>query len=392
MRTCSNRRFITSPLPTKHLARDRRRIMRLHLAAFGISMLFASITMAPFSPFNATGSVYAASPEWHTVPVPSWPGLDYPRFPAYQPGGIQLLSDNSGWAVTSNRLLRLSGGNWSWHTFKPAGAVTAIRALAENDVWLATREYFCQSGTCSATNRLYHYDGANWTQDITMSNSVTIWDIDGVLGSDLWACGEGGSIFHYVGAGWQQVSSPTTRTLFSIKLTSQSDGWIGGAGTILRLVSSNWTTHLHEATYQPNLYPGSEYLEITQTPDGDLFMLKGFNQIIYFDGTDWVNFPSPTTHQVSDYAMLSFTEGWATDEDGLWHLANGTWSHEIAPEWNICGGDSWGASIAMSDSTHGWATGDCASFLRYSDSGMYFLAGIRINIRHKVVFPRIGYY
>lgn len=305
---------------------------------------------------------------WHQVPSPVNNGI----------AGIHMLSATNGWAYTDSgdghglQILRYNGSVWQVQHV-PASATTAgmmltltgVEVLPDGQVWIAGQRNPCSGDGCSSdagsdsssasstsstqgaagqsesVGVILHYDGASWTVQTTVANSV-LNSVAMAGPDDGWAVGEDAStdgppspatiFLHYSGGRWTRVAvavpgdngnSPAMVTLNRIALLTSTNGWVIGSAEMYGAGA------------------GVKY----GLPHGSLLLL-------HYDGSRWtqaagLTLPANTEPGVADVAFTSSGDGWAVgwlisfpnNPDGsgpetphqqtaplLLHYTNGTWT------------------------------------------------------------------
>jgi hypothetical protein len=93
---------------------------------------------------------------------------------------------------------------------------------------------------------LWRYDGTNWRSEslagLFPSGPPVLWKVWGRGDSDVWVCGERGTILRYDGTTWTQIPSATARTLFTIYGNDTRVVAVGGrtTGVIVELINGTF--------------------------------------------------------------------------------------------------------------------------------------------------------
>src|SRR5690606_23448620 len=91
---------------------------------------------------------------------------------------------------------------------------------------------------------LWRHDAQGWSQVEVPegASSTLLYKVWGASADDVWVCGDGGVLLHYDGEAWSQVTSPTTRTLFTVSGTADQAFAVGGFGdaAVLRWDGASW--------------------------------------------------------------------------------------------------------------------------------------------------------
>ena len=254
---------------------------------------------------------------------------------------LDMLNAAAGWAGgAGGDLRRFNGTEWVPGILDTRDAVMGISMVATNDVWAVT------SG-----GDIYHYDGFQWQ----LNHTVTDIAIDDVffLNSGLgWACGNNGSVSTYTGT-WV-AGQHTGAWLDSIEvLPDLSDGWIVGAGVILRWGIHGWG--LYETLVGVWLH------DVDIVAPNDVWAVGSGGSIYHFDGVSWTAVDSPTTETLQGISMLSADNGWAVGFSGtILHYDGVSWKQVTSPTINSL------YAVQMLAEDDGWAVGRWGTVLRYT--------------------------
>ncbi|MDP3735318.1 MAG: hypothetical protein Q8R39_02730 [bacterium] len=339
---------------------------------------------------------------WNGV---SWSSVSSPT------GGAALqsvfMSDaGSGWIVGSGgRILQyglfyntsgtftsraidsgISGTTWSsisWTEILPTGAdiTLATRTSEDGVIWTTWSVELTVSGSTiqSVPGRFIEYRatllrGSNPSAtpelgNVSVSTSAsvppttqTLFAVDALSVSEVWAVGGGGVIVHYNGTNWTSSASPTGLTLRSLAILSATDGWaVGNSGTIIHWDGVSWTLF---SSPTGNTLNGIDMLSAT-----DGWAVGNSGTIIHWDGVSWTTYaPSPTGDQLNSVALVSASAAWAVGNAGVTLRYDGaTWSAESSPANNHLN------AVVLISSGDGWAVGQGGRIFQYSQ--FYVTAG-----------------
>lgn len=170
-------------------------------------------------------------------------------------------------------------------------------------------------------------------------------------------------------SGWLLVECPTDKSLNSIYMLSENEGWIvGSEGTILRWNGNSWSMvdcpsiQLNGSSREPWL--NSVYM--LSSNDG---WAVG-NAILHWNGGEWTVADAPVLQGLKSIFMLSENNGWAAGAFGILHWDGSTWSWSLEQRierWDIRTGEvitqpPYFKSIYMLSENDGWVVG--GDFLR----------------------------
>ncbi len=258
----------------------------------------------------------------------SWATFDVASNPTSSFLSVWGSAPDDVWLVGDGVSLHYDGVGLS------AGAPTGVDALvfgsARDDVWL-----------CEVNSRVWHYDGATWTQiptdgylscsggwspargeawmggyggamiHATLAGTTSV-EVDGVstlrgLGgsaTDAWAVGDGGRVLRFDGTQWSSVFGATTETLASVSGTANDDVWAVGRDVIMHRDRDGWTamTPLDGSNGGLRTVHAVTRNEVYVTAEASL--LRG-------DGTTWTEIGEPG---------VSYTGVWAASSTDVWAL------------------------------------------------------------------------
>jgi len=166
---------------------------------------------------DALGQVHTLVEHWDGS---RWVVFTSPNVGTYdQLNGVAVISRDDVWAVGYSIsptvryiLMHWDGAAWSLvdGPAVSAGALSAVKAFAANDVWaVGTEGYF---GNTPTTLTL-HWDGTAWSRipspNVEMQNYLS--GVDGMVPDDIWAVGSSTAstlAMHWDGTAWTLVPTP----------------------------------------------------------------------------------------------------------------------------------------------------------------------------------------
>jgi hypothetical protein len=156
--------------------------------------------------------------------------------------------------------------------------------ISMSDIWGSSgTDVFVVGGS----GRIIHYDGDGnndgipdsiW-ENMTSGTSQLLFGVWCASGTDVFAVGGNGTILHYDGTSWSAMASGTTKTLYAVWGSSASDIFAaGGAGTILHYDGSAWTA----------MFSGTsgDIFNVWGSSKDNVYAV-GLNGMFRFDGTAW---------------------------------------------------------------------------------------------------------
>jgi len=150
------------------------------------------------------------------------------------------------------------------------------------------------------------------------------------------------------------LPSPTNRTLSSLYMVNENDGWaVGYSGTIIRWNGTDWR-------YSPS--PVSSILSsVFMLGRDEGWIVGGFGTILSWDGSYWAPVDSPTGWGIHSVSMVSSGDGWAVGYRGAILRWDGeSWRLELSPTWDSLN------SIQMLDEDEGWAVGNKGTIVHWN--------------------------
>lgn len=213
---------------------------------------------------------------------------------------VAMVSSRDGWlAGLGARFGRWNGTGWvdagKWQS------AMDIAMLSGADGWAA------------GWGKIQHWDGLTWSL-VDAPTTKTLYGLDAVGPSDIWAVGSTGTIVHYDGGSWSLASSPVSDWLVDVSLASASDGWaVGQPGVFLRWNGTNWSkvdNKLSSTTLRG--------VSVVSTPAGTLGWVVGHGGEIYrLRNGAWTAIDRITDNDLWAVQMVSRYEAWAVGENGV---------------------------------------------------------------------------
>lgn len=183
---------------------------------------------------------------------------------------------------------------------------------------------------CGYRRQVYVRDGKRWrliSKEILDDRKKGPWigfeSIDGYGPEDLYAVGDEGEIWHYNGQKWDSCESPTNANLSCVRRIG-SDLWAcGDQGSVLKLVDGAWAM----------VYDG-------QTPSYSWWSIEGYADKVFLSGDSFLGVVDgdkisevrtpcrPTT------GSLHAKDGilWSVGERHIFSFDGAKWAEHVAPE------------------------------------------------------------
>lgn len=286
-----------------------------------------------------------------TVTIDSDGGTDYVEIimtmPAdTPPTAVELQAPSE---ITVNSILL----NWTRNFDSDFAAYKVYRdlspAVSQNSELITTitsnsDNSYTDTGLQASTTFYYRVYVMDMVNQHTASNVVTAttltqlgnWSVNASLGTDLYAIdalnesfafavGASGAIHYYNGSEWNQETSPTTATIYDVKIISQTDIWAVG-DNIYHYDGVSWS----EAFDSDRCY------SIEVVSDDDIYIGSTNGKIYHYDGNSWT-FTTLSATSIRDIQMDTSDSGWAVDYSGKIFYYNGFgWSLQHNLEMNSC--------------------------------------------------------
>ncbi len=277
---------------------------------------------------------------------------DWEQMPITSNESIAAFAATSAgtWAIVSNysptapayRLLHYQQGAWLAHPLAQSfDDITDLVMLSPTDGWLIDDHGLSEQVVGDST--LMQFDGQAFHNVATPFN-CSYTSLAFLTPAAGWAVGQNGCIAQYKDGRWRAVPSPTTEDLNSIVMVSPAVGWaVGNNGVTLRYNGTQW-----------------------QVPSASQTVTASFTNL----------------------AMVSPTEGWATDAfpaytSHLWHLQNGIWQKVSFSSLDRF------VALNLSSPDTGWASGFVAQNASDPFIGQGFLAHFKHGTWHIAAIPRL---
>ena len=216
---------------------------------------------------------------WREVPVPDVGVLT----------AVTVARDGQVWALggSGTSLVRWDGTAWSIQpTGAPAGGtITALAALASNDVWAVGRQ--------PAGALIEHWNGVAWqsvSPPVDTPPSASLNAISAESANDVWAVGGGADravALRWDGGRWTLVPGPPspdegetgTTALWAVAAVSPADVWASGGG-LWSWDGTRWQRSDDESAADVNG-------PLSASSSSDVWLAAGTTGAAHFDGSGW---------------------------------------------------------------------------------------------------------
>lgn len=228
--------------------------------------------------------------------------------------GVIAPNTIGGWAVgSSGVIVYYDTGTEAWALDAQSGIITAenLRGILIYDV--NTEAYAVgDNGT------ILYWDGTIWAV-VASGTTETLTGITYDDNGDLWICGDNGTLLKSTdyGVTWNAISSGVTKRLNYIWFTVSRDvGYaVGADGIILNIIPSTNTVSAISSGLPTGL--GSMLFSIDITSEMSGFVVGNAGNILFWDGNNFYESPSPTQYALADVAGTSVNVVFAVGVDGI---------------------------------------------------------------------------
>ena len=153
----------------------------------------------------------------------------------------------------------------------------------------------------------------NWSVIATLGTTLN--GIDVFNENFVYAVGSSGAIFYYNGSDWTQETSPTTSTIYDVKIISTTDIWAVGSD-IYHYDGINWSM----------AYESSICYSIDAIDANNIWVGGSSGNFYHYDGNDW-SLTDVTSSDIEDLHLIDENNGWAVGNSGKVFYFNGIgWS------------------------------------------------------------------
>lgn len=227
--------------------------------------------------------------------------------------GVTAPNTIGGWAVgQAGVILRYDTNTNAWTSHAQSEVITS-QNLNGMLIWDANTAVFA----VGATGVILYWNGTVWA--VVASGTTEIlrgigYDNQG----SLWICGDNGTLLKSIDEGvtWQTVASGITKRLNYIWFSpSRNIGYaVGEDGMILKIIPSTNVVSVVPSGLDTGI--GSMLYSIELTSDTSGFLVGNAGNILYWDGANFYQAPSPTSYALVDVAGSSINVVFAVGVDG----------------------------------------------------------------------------
>lgn len=202
-------------------------------------------------------------------------------------------------------IVRYAGGSFEAMTTPGTATVFGIWGSSADDVWAVGGAEGGSGGAFA-----WRFDGERWREaegfPAGLSAEHALWKVWGSAADDVWMVGTGGTILHYDGEAITEVTSPTTRALFTVHAGPGGRmAAVGGFGTgvLLEHDGSAWRDVTPEGALQ--------MIGVCVTPEGG-WAVGVDGAIMTLTGDGW----QPDSARAPTYQPLHAV--WVDPDGGVW--------------------------------------------------------------------------
>ncbi len=293
-------------------------------------------------------------------------------FPA--PGEHTLLSaafpaEDHGWAVgLAGQILEWNGNEWKRIESGVVDNLHDIDCLTENDCWVVGTRGMILHWDGSAWRMIpspTHYD----LYSVDFLNHNLGWIAGGMIADDIEHFTANRIILKWDGNSWKRVPTPYVYplafSLDAIAMVDENDGWATGTGNLLHWNGTRWLEQQYLSLPDPEKEISFKSIAVLSKDDiwmvGDASSIDAENAFIlagaiyHWDGKQWKEVKR-TTLPLSSITMVNPVYGWAVGGDDQTNIGrsillfwNGTDWEEIPTPAHYPLQFVW-----MKDTNHGW--------------------------------------
>ncbi len=201
---------------------------------------------------------------------------------------IALILVAASLSIFSGAPLAAGEYEWEWQNPLPQGnTLYAVDSLDASNVW-AVGEY----GT------ILHYNGATWSP-MESGVTTTLRGVSAYDSSHVWAVGDSGVILFYNGVSWQAQTSGVSSTLRGVSAYDTTHIWAVGDGGVIRFnngASAIWSNQASSVTVT--------LTSVSAYDASNVWVAGAGGTILFYDGTSW-NSPERGTGYTDNLAGIS---------------------------------------------------------------------------------------
>jgi hypothetical protein len=277
---------------------------------------------------------------------------------------VWAASEDEAWAVgTLGAIAHYQNGAWSlvevapWTTDVQA-TFNSVWGTSATDVWVVGVGYVAGEPNAQGTSVLLHWNGTEWRDDTYTNNGAkwstrTLRGVHGSAPSDVWACGESGTVLRWNGSSWRlETNLPGTGTASfgTVWVSAQDDVWLANA-------NSGVAYHYRgDSGWEQLDLPAPATRIWGSRPDDVWFVLQNSSSMARWDGS---------TMDTTLQAPTKNARGiWGSAADDVWMAAGGFYHWNGSGTWDPVSSPSTSAEFGGSE-TSVWAVGSFGTILHW---------------------------
>jgi len=228
--------------------------------------------------------------------------------------GVIAPNTIGGWVVGhSGTIVYYDTGTEAWVLDAQSGIITT-----ENLNGILIYDVNTEAYAVGDNGTILYWDGTLWTA-LASGTTETLTGIAYDDNGDLWICGTNGLLLKSTdyGVTWTAIASGVTKRLNSIWFTVSRDiGYaVGADGIILSIIPSINTVSAISSGLPTGT--GSMLFSIDITSEMSGFVVGNSGNILFWDGNNFYEAPSPTQYALADVAGTSVNVVFAVGTDGI---------------------------------------------------------------------------
>ena len=206
---------------------------------------------------------------------------------------VHAIAPGDVWAGGENgTLIHWDGATFTRATTPGTRVVFGIWAASSDDIWAVGGENGGIAGF------VWHYDGAAWTEVALPAShpGAAVFKVWGLGSDDVYFCGLMGTLMHWDGASLSMVTSPTTRSLFTVHAIDDEIAVVGGAGSATVLRGTGSPLAFADVTPTAGGAPVAQMNGVFLTAPGEGYAVGIYGAILRMQGGVWAEDDSVFDH------------------------------------------------------------------------------------------------
>lgn len=256
---------------------------------------------------------------------------------------IDFESENRGWAVgTDGHILFFDGNYWDVDTVIAGYDFSKVVFPKENEGWATT-----------ISGRIFKHDGDQWNLEFTATGAKGLYTLYFINPDEGFVSGADGYLAYYNGTEWIEGNIGSDAWTLTSYFSDNKNGWLSsGAEELYQFQDSVWSFVA---------LPGAGAFNAMAFTAPDNGYGTGFSKDIWhYNGSEWTVDYTGENDQFTSLFFLDDQRGWAGGMGYIASYQNGSWTEEVV-------NSSWIFDIYFTDPNHGWALGEDAVLLTYTN-------------------------